>query len=484
VNSGGHVPAWQLRARFAQGLSALYGREVPAYQHLLRTCLQVNAAVLAREGAGSRAPAEFLGSIDRVNAERHGAIRVGSPAELAQVARLFAAFGMYPVGFYDLRDAPAPVPVVSTAFRPIEPAELARNPFRVFTSLLATADPRFFDPSLRRDVTDFLGRRELFAPRLLELADRATTERGLSETAATELVGLAVDAFALSGEPVDRAWYERLAAVSPVAADIAGVTSTHINHLTPRVLDIDALYTAMNAAGIAMIEEIQGPPRWSGPPVLLRQTSFRALAETRLFREPDGTLFEGELRVRFGEVEARGLALTPNGRDYYDALMIEVQRTPDRATDLFEQNLPATLAGFAESDLAFFEFRLTRERVTRNNPAMPQDVPTDLTALIEGGWVSPEPIVYEDFLPRSAAGIFASNLSHAGSVDQTAAAAELDADWLAGALEQELYDPMRLYAAQRAASLAVISAELGIAPPGLAGLRVKPSDISETGATF
>ena len=27
-----------------------------------------------------------------------------------EVADLFAAFGMYPVGFYDLRDATAPVP--------------------------------------------------------------------------------------------------------------------------------------------------------------------------------------------------------------------------------------------------------------------------------------------------------------------------------------------------------------------------------------
>ena len=37
---------------------------------------------------------------------------------------------------------------------------------------------------------------------------------------------------------------------------------------------------------IEMIDEIQGPPRWHGPDVLLRQTSFRALAEPRTFREP------------------------------------------------------------------------------------------------------------------------------------------------------------------------------------------------------
>ena len=73
----------------------------------------MNAAVLARDGAS----AERLGSIARVTAERHGAIRVGTPAELRDVARIFGALGMHPVGFYDLRDAArSAVPVISTAW--------------------------------------------------------------------------------------------------------------------------------------------------------------------------------------------------------------------------------------------------------------------------------------------------------------------------------------------------------------------------------
>ena len=48
--------------------------------------------------------------------------------------------------------------------------------------------------------------------------------------------------FALSADPVDNAWYETWRSVSAVAADIGGVRTTHINHLTPRVLDIDELY--------------------------------------------------------------------------------------------------------------------------------------------------------------------------------------------------------------------------------------------------
>ena len=88
---------------------------------------------------------------------------------------------------------------------------------------------------------------------------------------------MATAAFELFTEPVDHDWYFRLEKISAVAADIGGVPSTHINHLTPRVLDIDALYERMEARGITMIDEIQGPPDWEGPDVLLRQTSFKAL---------------------------------------------------------------------------------------------------------------------------------------------------------------------------------------------------------------
>ena len=163
----------QLRAAFARRLSDMYGGEVPAYPMLVEVAHEVNAEVLAREGSA----AERLGDIDRVTAERHGAIRVGTATELAQVGRLFAAMGMHPVGCYDLRDAgPAPLPVVSTAFRPVDEGELAANPFRVFTSVLVPEDRRFFDADLGARVATFLAGRELFPPDLLDLADRAAAE--------------------------------------------------------------------------------------------------------------------------------------------------------------------------------------------------------------------------------------------------------------------------------------------------------------------
>jgi uncharacterized glyoxalase superfamily metalloenzyme YdcJ len=98
-----------LRTAFALRLADLYGTEVPAYNTLVEVSREVNSDVATTRGG----QAERLGSIDRVTAERHGAIRVGSPRELAEAARVFAGFGMHPVGFYDLRGASkSSVPVV------------------------------------------------------------------------------------------------------------------------------------------------------------------------------------------------------------------------------------------------------------------------------------------------------------------------------------------------------------------------------------
>ncbi|MBJ7340730.1 VOC family protein [Mycolicibacterium sp.] len=396
------VSIGELRARFAADLSHLYATEVPAYTTLVEVSTEVN-----RDHAGD----DRLGSLERITAERHGAIRVGSPRELAAVADLFAAFGMYPVGFYDLREAASPVPVVSTAFRPVDQEELAHNPFRIFTSVLATADARFFEPELRARVHRFLAERELFDPSLISDARIIAADGGCSTERADDFVSRAVSAFALSREPIDAAWYAELSQVSAVAADIAGVRSTHVNHLTPRVVDIDELYRRMVAQGVAMTGRIQGPPRWAGPDVLLRQTSFRALAEPRRFRGSDGAVTEGSLRVRFGEVEARGVALTRKGRQRYDDAM----REPDPA-EAWGRHFPVTHAELASDGLAYYH-----------------------------GGDPTKPVVYEDFLPISAAGIFRSNLDRGTTPVTEPDESGYSADWLAGVIDHHLHDPYDLY---------------------------------------
>lgn len=389
----------------------MYAGEVPAYATLVEVTGQVNADYVARNH-----DAERFGSLGRLSAERHGAIRVGGPAELVAVADLFAAFGMLPVGFYDLRSAASPIPVVSTAFRPINAKELSLNPFRVFTSMLAVRDARSFDRDLRTRVETFLDHRQLFDPALLARARIIAAEGGCPADEAQAFVAAAVAAFALSREPIDKSWYDELSRVSAVAADIAGVGSTHINHLTPRVLDIDELYSRMTRRGITMIDAIQGPPRTDGPAVLLRQTSFRALAEPRQFRAPDGTLANGNLRVRFGEVEARGVALTPRGRERYDAAMAAAN-----PAGAWRHHFPSTDKEMAADGLAYYRC---------GDPSAP--------------------IVYEDFLPASAAGIFRSNLDRdprAGDLNSSADDSGYDVQWLAGAIGRDIHDPYALYEA-------------------------------------
>ncbi|TPQ16512.1 2-oxoadipate dioxygenase/decarboxylase [Streptomyces sporangiiformans] len=468
------ISQWQLRAAFAARLSDMYGREVPAYTTLVDVSREVNEDVLRAQGAD----AERLGSISRVTAERHGAIRVGTPAELSQVARVFGALGMHPVGFYDLREAAASaIPVVSTAFRPVDGEELARNPFRVFTSMLTPADPRFFDADLRSRLEAFLAARELFPPELLALADRAVAERELPDDEAERFLQLAVAAFELSTEPIDKVWYETLERISAVAADIGGVRSTHINHLTPRVLDIDELYRRMTERGIEMIDAIQGPPQWKGPDLLLRQTSFRALAEPRAQRTEDGSVISGALRVRFGEVEARGIAVTREGRALYDHLLglldqraalhpdggppcsSEAESLGDDRTELartlWAEHVPGTERELAAQGLGYFTYHVVPDR-----PGDGSRPPTGIDDLVEQGWVRAEPIVYEDFLPRSAAGIFQSNLSGEGSRDNAQEGAAYDSEWLSGAIDREVLDPFALYERQQNESLAQVAQEL------------------------
>jgi len=62
-------------------------------------------------------------------------------------------------------------------------------------------------------------------------------------------------------------------------------------------------------------------------------------------------------------------------------------------------------------DLAYFRYRLTPVGETHRHSIKPGDDPQPL---IERGWLVAQPIIYEDFLPVSAAGIFQSNLGSEG----------------------------------------------------------------------
>jgi uncharacterized glyoxalase superfamily metalloenzyme YdcJ len=407
--SAAFVESNEIRSRFCAALSAMYRAEVPLYADLLAIVARVNAAV-AGDGA---VPA-------RVGVERHGAIRVGTAGELAMMGRAFAVMGMEPVGYYDL--APAGVPVHSTAFRPVTPEALARNPFRVFCSLLRLE--LIEDEALRADAEAILGARQIFHPRALALITRHEAAGGLVEEEAGAFVTALLETFRWHEDTlVDRATYDRLVASHRLVADIVAFRGPHINHLTPRTLDIDAAQAAMQAQGLDTKEAIEGPPL-RAVPILLRQTSFKALTESVRFAGDVGA--PGQHTARFGEIEQRGAALTPKGRALYDRLLAQAQAGP--ADQPYGQRLAQAFAAFPDDLDGLVAEGLIYVRQTR----------------AADGTQSREPLTYEDFLPVSAAGIFQSNLGgerHATYGEQGAQAT------FEAALGRAVLDPFALYAA-------------------------------------
>lgn len=157
------------------------------------------------------------------------------------------------------------------------------------------------------------------------------------------------------------------------------------------------------------------------------------------------------------------MAPTPAGLSLYNSMLTATdERSAGRPpsvrdeimTQIWQENIPRDEHRLITLDLAFFTFELGADRPA-TGPA-----PRELTALLEEGWITATPIVYEDFLPRSAAGIFASNLTSNGVLDENEGGAHRDRAWMSHVIDRPISDPMELYAAERAASLERVAAQL------------------------
>ncbi|HHT7467080.1 TPA: 2-oxoadipate dioxygenase/decarboxylase HglS [Raoultella ornithinolytica] len=399
------ITADEIRENFSQAMSAMYQQEVPQYGTLLELVADVNLAVLEHHPKLHEQLAN-ADELSRLNVERHGAIRVGTAEELATLRRMFAIMGMFPVSYYDLSQAG--VPVHSTAFRPIDDAALARNPFRIFTSLLRLE--LIANVELRQRAAAILARRDIFTPRCRELIAVHEEQGHFSSTQAREFVREALETFRWhSHATVDADTYHALHNEHRLIADVVCFPGCHINHLTPRTLDIDRVQALMPECGIVPKALIEGPPRREVP-ILLRQTSFKALEEPVVFAGEH----QGTHSARFGEIEQRGIALTPKGRALYDSLLNEAGVGKDNLNH--QRHLQEVFSQFPDSEfllrqqgLAWFRYRLTPAGEAHRHAFGPGDDPQPL---IERGWVVAQPIIYEDFLPVSAAGIFQSNLGN------------------------------------------------------------------------
>ena len=404
-----------IRHSFSLAMSKMYQKEVPLYTDLMELVAEVNEGVLTQQPEIAT-QLKHTGEIDRLSMERHGAIRLGTAGELAMMRRLFAVMGMQPVGYYDL--APAGVPVHSTAFRAVDTTSLNNSPFRVFTSLLRL--DLIGDETLKQQAQAALDARNIFTDGAVKLIATYEQEGGLTQEQGEQFVQEALETFRWHEQsPIAKDIYEQLASQHQLIADVVGFKGPHINHLTPRTLDIDAVQQGMKARGIPPKAIIEGPPRRNCP-ILLRQTSFKALVEPVSFKGADGQYQSGQHTARFGEIEQRGVALTPKGRALYDQLLSEAREklgaTPnEKNAEQYYQLLSESFVAFPddyqalhEQQLAYFHYQPSE---THSAELTGLEISTDnLQQLIEQGVIRIEPIVYEDFLPVSAAGIFQSNL--------------------------------------------------------------------------
>ncbi|WP_371930133.1 VOC family protein [Bradyrhizobium sp. CCGUVB1N3] len=449
----------EIRTLFSRAMSDMYRAEVPQYGTLVELVNDTNRETL-RQHQQLRASLARSDELERLGVERHGAIRLGRADELRDMRRVFAVMGMHPVGYYDL--SIACVPVHATAFRPIDDAALRRNPFRVFTSLLRL--DLIEHESLRAEAEQILGRRRIFTPRALELVGTFETTGHLTIAQADEFVREALETFRWHSEAtVSLEVYSKLHATHRLIADVVSFRGPHINHLTPRTLDIDAVQAAMPRRGIAPKAIIEGPPRRDCP-ILLRQTSFKALEEPILFRQANETMAAGTHTARFGEIEQRGVALTPKGRELYDRLLASVRQAGaagasarDYDSELAERfkMFPDDWSELRAQGLAFFRYSATSagiEACKRHPP------PSSLDDLLAAGFLRYDPIVYEDFLPVSAAGIFQSNL---GTDQQQNYAARSNRAAFEVALGAGVHDEMKLYAQAERTSLEQAVRQLG-----------------------
>ncbi|MEP1768774.1 MAG: VOC family protein [Sulfitobacter sp.] len=448
-----------IRTDFSAAMSAMYKNEVPAYGALVDIVSQANGDVLGGPAAGALnlTPEE---DTDRISQERHGAIRLGTTEELSMMARIFAVMGMYPVGYYDL--SIASVPVHSTAFRPINRENLAKNPFRVFTSLLRLE--LIADEALRAQATALLAARNIFTPRAIELTEKAEADGGLSAQDAGVFVQEVLEAFRWHADAcVDADTFDALNAAHRLIADVVSFKGPHINHLTPRTLDIDAAQAAMIAQGLPAKAVVEGPPRRNCP-ILLRQTSFKALEEEIRFLDVAGKGALGTHTARFGEIEQRGVALTPKGRALYDSLLTQVRATIRPAADGsnaqdYNETLSATFAAFPDDwralhdeGLGYFKYSVTGTSAAATGH--------DLQSLLDAGVLTLSPVIYEDFLPVSAAGIFQSNL---GDGDDATVQAKSSQHLFEEALGRQVADQFALYEEIQTASLAACLQQVGTA---------------------
>lgn len=205
--------------------------------------------------------------------------------------------------------------------------------------------------------------------------------------------------------------------------------------------------------------------------VLLRQDAYKALTEPVTFTDGDERV-DTQHTARFGEIEQRFYATTPKGRALYDQCLAEHEKTRAEHPELVSVDYPAYSAMQAQ---AYQPFPKTLDEMLEQKLIYRKYTPTqagldavgslgitDLHQLMAGGYVQADGLRYEDFLPFSAAGIFASNLNQYGTASTAAKKPDYTRELLEEILGKPIIDIDAQYRAIEAESLLETYERLGL----------------------
>ncbi len=250
------------------------------------------------------------------------------------------------------------------------------------------------------------------------------------------------------------------------AADVARLAAD----LTATFAKPEYALSKLNHAGYKDFTE--GPSE--DTPVLLRQDAYKALTEPVEFSENDGTVVNTTHTARFGEIEERGYACTPKGRKLYDECLAVADAAREKDPAWPKRDMagyeaayakpfaafPKTLQELVVGGLVYARFAPTAKGIAAAKSGALKSA--NLWDLVRAGFADYEGLRYEDFLPVSAAGIFASNLQQYGTKSTAAVKPTYTQQQLEEILGKRIVDSTTVYAGVDAESRLETYEKLGV----------------------
>ena len=255
----------------------------------------------------------------------------------------------------------------------------------------------------------------------------------------------------------------------------ATVSPSDIAHLVDTLVATLQLpqFALVNLKHAGFKEFTEGPSQ--DTPILLRQDAYKALTEPVQFHNANGSVVHATHTARFGEIEERGYATTPVGRELYDRCLEQADTARDADPSLAKRDFaafealyakpfkpfPKTLPALLQQGLVYGHYSATAKGIAVRGSINTRDI----HQLVQLGFAQVQGLRYEDFLPVSAAGIFASNLNQMGAKSTAAVKPVYTRAMFEEILGKPVIDSDAQYRSEHEASIAEIFAQLGLPEP-------------------